>query len=235
MVALAAPGHRQLFGCCDYYSSELHIGESEPHVERSGDGIERLQRDRVLDLYDRRAGDMAGISPSSVTPTAGGTQVTVVVGNATPGTFNFTIQGTDGTLTHATPDETLTVDERIRGGESGTAALFASEAGNSWPAVVTQQQFTATVNGSTNQNVTWAVTGGSANGTWTGRGPQHGFSGGAESGDSDGDGHLGAGFFPGIIFRDGGGADGIGDVADYGDSYGDGCDAAGQVVTLTVQ
>jgi hypothetical protein len=47
----------------------------------------------------------------------------------------------------------------------GLATLFADEAGNSWPAGITQQQFTATVNGSTNQSVTWAVTGGSANGT----------------------------------------------------------------------
>jgi hypothetical protein len=47
----------------------------------------------------------------------------------------------------------------------GLATLFADEAGNSWPAGITQQQFTATVNGSTNQSVTWAVAGGSANGT----------------------------------------------------------------------
>ncbi len=47
----------------------------------------------------------------------------------------------------------------------GLATLFANEAGNSWPAGVTQQQFRATVNGSTDQSVTWAVTGGSANGT----------------------------------------------------------------------
>ncbi len=41
----------------------------------------------------------------------------------------------------------------------GLSLLFANEAGNSWLTSVTQQQFTA------NQNVTWAVTGGSANGT----------------------------------------------------------------------
>jgi hypothetical protein len=78
----------------------------------------------------------------------------------TAGTFNFTIQGTDGILTHATPTETLTV------GTNGTvtvspasATLFANEAGNLWLVGVTQQQFTA------NQSVTWAVTGGNANGT----------------------------------------------------------------------
>jgi len=41
----------------------------------------------------------------------------------------------------------------------GLATLFANEAGNSWPAGATQQKFVA------NQSVTWAVTGGSANGT----------------------------------------------------------------------
>lgn len=40
------------------------------------------------------------VSPSSLTPTAGGAAFTVAVGNTTAGTFNFSIQGTDGTLTH---------------------------------------------------------------------------------------------------------------------------------------
>jgi len=52
----------------------------------------------------------------------------------------------------------------------GSANLFADEAGNSWPAGVTQKQFAATVNNSTNQGVTWAVTGGSANGAVDGTG-----------------------------------------------------------------
>jgi hypothetical protein len=52
----------------------------------------------------------------------------------------------------------------------GLATLFADEVGNSWPAGVTQQQFSATVNGSTDQSVTWAVTGSSANGTVDGNG-----------------------------------------------------------------
>jgi len=52
----------------------------------------------------------------------------------------------------------------------GSANLFADEAGNSWPAGVTQKQFTATVNNSSNQSVTWAVTGGSANGSVDGTG-----------------------------------------------------------------
>jgi subtilase family serine protease len=45
-----------------------------------------------------------------------------------------------------------------------TVSLYADES-SVWPATATQQQFTATVNNSTNQTVTWAVTGGSANGT----------------------------------------------------------------------
>ncbi len=49
------------------------------------------------------------IAPSTLTPTAGGAAFTVTVGNTTAGTFNFTLQGTDGTLTNATPTETLTV------------------------------------------------------------------------------------------------------------------------------
>jgi len=48
-------------------------------------------------------------TPASITPTAAGAPFTVTLGSAAVGTFNFTIQGTDGTLTHATPSETLTV------------------------------------------------------------------------------------------------------------------------------
>ena len=105
-------------------------------------------------------------TPSSVTPTAGGAPFAVTLGSATTGTFNFQIQGAGGTLTHVTPTETLTVGSNVTVTVSpGSATLYANEAGNSWPASVTQKQFTATVNNSTNQTVTWAVTGGSANGT----------------------------------------------------------------------
>jgi hypothetical protein len=48
-------------------------------------------------------------APGRVTPTAAGAPFAVTLGSPTAGTFNFTIQGTDGTLTHATPAETLTV------------------------------------------------------------------------------------------------------------------------------
>ncbi len=43
-------------------------------------------------------------------PTAGGATFTVTVGSNTPATYTFTISGTDGTLVHATPTETLTVN-----------------------------------------------------------------------------------------------------------------------------
>jgi hypothetical protein len=63
-----------------------------------------------------------------------------------------------GSPTPPPPVVTVTVNPRL-------ATLFADEAGNAWPAGVTQRQFTATVNNSTIQSVTWAVTGGSANGS----------------------------------------------------------------------
>ena len=51
------------------------------------------------------------ITPATLTPTAGGVGFTVTLGSATVGTFNFAIQGTDGTLTQATPTETLAVNK----------------------------------------------------------------------------------------------------------------------------
>ncbi len=110
------------------------------------------------------------INPQIEIPTPQGATYTVTLGNPTPGTFNFAIQGTDGTLTHTTPTETLTVSGVSVTVSPASATLYADEAGNSWPAGVTQQQFTATVNGSNNQSVTWSVTGGNANGTISGSG-----------------------------------------------------------------
>jgi len=52
----------------------------------------------------------------------------------------------------------------------GLATLFADEAGNIWPVAATQQQFTATVNGTTSQSVAWSAVGGSVNGTVDGNG-----------------------------------------------------------------
>jgi hypothetical protein len=100
-----------------------------------------------------------------VTPTVAGAPFAVTLGSTTTGTFNFNIQGTDGSLTHATPTETLTVRTNVTVTVSpASATLFADESGNSWPAGATQKQFAATVSNSTDQSVTWAVTGGSANG-----------------------------------------------------------------------
>jgi hypothetical protein len=111
------------------------------------------------------------ITPATLTPTAGGVAFAVTLGSATTGTFSFKVQGTDGTLTHATPTETLTVGTNVTVTVSPVSAnLFADAVGNSWPAGVTQKQFTATVNNSANQSVTWAVTGGSPNGTVDGTG-----------------------------------------------------------------
>ncbi len=103
------------------------------------------------------------ITPLTVIPTSGGAPFTVTLGSETAATFTFTIQGTDGTRTHATPTETLTVGTGVTVSPA-SVNLFADELGNSWPAGLTQQQFTA------NQSVTWAVTGGSANGTVDGTG-----------------------------------------------------------------
>jgi hypothetical protein len=60
--------------------------------------------------------------------------------------------------TTSPPPVTVTVNP-------GLATLFADEPGNSWPLTVIQQQLAATVNGSSNQSVTWSVPGGAANGT----------------------------------------------------------------------
>src|SRR5208282_1724332 len=51
------------------------------------------------------------ITPATLTPTAGGVGFAVTLGSATVGTFDFAIQGTDGTLTQATPTETLAVNK----------------------------------------------------------------------------------------------------------------------------
>ena len=104
-----------------------------------------------------------------MTPTATGARFTVTLGNPTAGLFNFTIQGTDGIITHATPTETLVVGTVVTISPA-TVSLYADEldanrTSNAWPPALTQQQFTATVNGSANPNVTWAISGGSAGGT----------------------------------------------------------------------
>jgi hypothetical protein len=66
--------------------------------------------------------------------------------------------GSNGTKPPPPPPVTVTVNP-------GLATRFANEIGNSWPVGATQQQFSATVNGSTDQTVTWTVGGGASNGT----------------------------------------------------------------------
>lgn len=64
-----------------------------------------------------------GITPPTVTPTAGGAGFTVTVGSATARAFNLAIQGTDGTLTHATPTATLTVGTDVTWTDTGSATV----------------------------------------------------------------------------------------------------------------
>ena len=47
----------------------------------------------------------------------------------------------------------------------GSANVYADEPGNTWVAAATEEQFSAIVNNGSSQTVTWAVTGGAANGT----------------------------------------------------------------------
>jgi hypothetical protein len=51
--------------------------------------------------------------PASLVPTSGGAGFTVTLGNPSAGTFDFTMQGTDGTITHATPIEHLVVNTDV--------------------------------------------------------------------------------------------------------------------------
>jgi hypothetical protein len=109
-------------------------------------------------------------TPPIPVASAAGAPFTVTLGSASPATYTFTVQGTGGTLTNATPSESLTVGTAGTGTvivSPASATLFADEGGNAWLGALTQKQFAATVNGSSSQSVTWAVTDGNANGTVT--------------------------------------------------------------------
>jgi hypothetical protein len=67
-----------------------------------------------------------GITPSNVTPNTAGAPFTVMLNSAAAGAFNFTIQGTDGTLTHATPNETLTVGTDVAWSDTGNSTVTVS-------------------------------------------------------------------------------------------------------------
>src|SRR5208283_1460043 len=71
------------------------------------------------------------ISPSSLVPTAApGAGFTVTLANATTGTFDFTISGTDGTLTHATSTETLTVNTDVKWTNTGSTTATVTAGGS---------------------------------------------------------------------------------------------------------
>ena len=69
------------------------------------------------------APETCGISPPILKPTAGGAQFTVSLRSPAAGAFSFTIQATDGTLTHATPAETLTVGTDVAWVNTGSASV----------------------------------------------------------------------------------------------------------------
>jgi hypothetical protein len=103
------------------------------------------------------AGAPGTCTPSSVTPTTGGAPFAVTLGSETAETFSFAIQGTDGTRTHATPVETLTVGTgatvQVTVLPGVPSSVFPNNAG--WPQQTAQ--FTATVTGTGNTAVTWSV------------------------------------------------------------------------------
>ena len=69
------------------------------------------------------------VNPSSLVPTASGAAFTVTVGSATAGTFKFSVQGTDGTLTHS-QSVTLTVGTDVTWSDTGDNSVTV-EAGRS--------------------------------------------------------------------------------------------------------
>jgi hypothetical protein len=108
------------------------------------------------------------IIPPTQVASAAGAPFTVTLGSATAGTFNFTISGTDGTLTNATPTETLTVGTVVTVSPGVPSSVYPNSPG--WPSQTAQ--FTATVTNVSNTGVTWSVTtpnGGTidANGVYT--------------------------------------------------------------------
>ncbi|MGA9352490.1 MAG: hypothetical protein WBV46_02290 [Terriglobales bacterium] len=62
------------------------------------------------------------VNPSMLVPTAGGAAFTVTVGSATTGAFNFSVQGTDGTLTHS-QSVSLTVGTDVAWSDTGGATV----------------------------------------------------------------------------------------------------------------
>ncbi|HTR23399.1 MAG TPA: hypothetical protein VMI10_05400 [Terriglobales bacterium] len=69
------------------------------------------------------------VDPSTLAPTSSGATFTVTAGNATTGSFNFNIQGTDGALTHSQA-VTLTVGTDVAWTDTGSS-MVTVEAGQS--------------------------------------------------------------------------------------------------------
>jgi hypothetical protein len=61
------------------------------------------------------------VNPAQLAPTPSGAAFTVTAGNATTGTFNFSIQGTDATLTHSQP-VSLTVGTDVTWTDTGSSS-----------------------------------------------------------------------------------------------------------------
>jgi hypothetical protein len=95
------------------------------------------------------AGSGLYTAPDALPPGAVTVTATSAVAGSSPGPATVTVTNSAVTVTVS----------------PASANVFADEAGNTWPASATQQQFTATVNNGNSQSVTWSVTGGSANGT----------------------------------------------------------------------
>ncbi|HLX84555.1 MAG TPA: sialidase family protein [Terriglobales bacterium] len=66
------------------------------------------------------------ITPSTVTPTPNGAVFAVTLASATTGVFSFTLLGTDGTRTHATATETLTVGTDFTWTDTGGTSVVVS-------------------------------------------------------------------------------------------------------------
>ncbi len=60
-------------------------------------------------------------TPPTLVPTPSGAAFTVTLANPVTGAFNFVIQGSDGSITHTTPTETLTVGTDVAWSSSGNS------------------------------------------------------------------------------------------------------------------
>jgi subtilase family serine protease len=94
------------------------------------------------------------ISPTSLTPTTSGAPFTVTVGSSTSGTFNFSIQGTDGTITHA-QSVTLDVEDDFKLG-----AITSPPAASPGQTTTTSMQISTVDNGNFTNTVTYTCSSG---------------------------------------------------------------------------